>query len=690
MGRLEHVEAVEALQQMNVKLESENENLKREIDKLKMLGANPESLLDSTGGCSTDTEKQLEKVQVENVRLLQQIVGFKHMDYRRSSIGLPSENELITGLQEDNNTLSLALSTLQKTLKQKEKDLQEVEVRSRYEKHSLSTQNNKLSRQIRELQAEVVLMQAKEPEVMHRIERVKVEVESEELKNDITVFKHESARKDEQLDQLRQEKAALESKIELFIAEKMDLQQSFLEEIEALEHSRESAVDDMRRQKEAEMTHLQTSHSQMCRSVVTLKTQFDELKTSYVHLVKQVKQFPNVISKTINILRSEAVQAIEGVTQHNKELVKKYLREMHLRKKYHNELVELKGNIRVFCRVRPWIKEDGVSQQTEMTISFDPDDDGLIYVTNKGRIQTFEVDRVFTSKSTQIEVFDEVKALVTSCIDGFNVCIFAYGQTGSGKTYTMEGPPGDAGINQRAIQELFKEISERGSDWDYSISVSVLEIYNEAIRDLLSEDSTYKLEVKLNPEGGYHVPGLVCVQVNSVEDVNKVFSVGQQNRVTATTNMNEHSSRSHALLCITVTGINKTTNTKSIGKLNLVDLAGSERVSKSGADGTRLKEAQSINKSLSCLGDVIHALRCRQNHIPYRNSKLTFLLQDSLGGDSKTLMIVQVAPVAVNVGETVCSLAFAQRVRTIELGAATRRIENGDLNEVNRFKGRKM
>eukprot|EP00057_Strongylocentrotus_purpuratus_P003191 XP_003726132.1 PREDICTED: kinesin-like protein KIFC3 [Strongylocentrotus purpuratus] len=145
--------------------------------------------------------------------------------------------------------------------------------------------------------------------------------------------------------------------------------------------------------------------------------------------------------------------------------------------------------------------------------------------------------------------------------------------------------------------------------------------------------------------------------------------------------MNEHSSRSHALLCVNILGKNKASGKRTKGKLNLVDLAGSERVNKSGSstDTQRLKEAQSINKSLSALGDVIQALRAKQGHIPYRNSKLTYLLQESLGGDSKTLMVVQVSPVAKNSGESHCSLSFAQRVRSVELGAASKRTDTAEV-----------
>jgi len=348
-----------------------------------------------------------------------------------------------------------------------------------------------------------------------------------------------------------------------------------------------------------------------------------------------------------------------------------------LRKKYHNELVELKGNIRVFCRVRPKIKIDGEEDEDDI-VNSDPDDDTQVKVFNadKGRSQTFELDRVFGQKTTQEQIFQEVSSLVRSAIDGYNVCVFAYGQTGSGKTFTMEGSQSAPGINQRALQLLFEETTELSkadsTDWEYDVSASVLEIYNENIRDLLNPEQQEKLDVKMKAEGGLHVPGLLALPVTSLQQINHVFETGRRNRVVASTNMNEHSSRSHCLLCVTVKGYNTTSGASTTGRLNLVDLAGSERVAKSNADGDRLKEAQAINKSLACLGDVIHALRGKQSHVPFRNSKLTYLLQDSLGGDSKTLMIVQVSPVQKNVSETLCSLAFGQRVRCVENGPANR------------------
>ncbi|XP_046585114.1 kinesin-like protein KIFC3 isoform X1 [Haliotis rubra] len=691
LHELQQNETIQNLQQLNAKLEKENAQLHDQTTKHHH-GSDFDSSI--TGLCTTDTEKQLEKVQAENNQLTKQISGLRKLSARPSSIAFNSDNTQIQLLQEENETLRTEVSLLQDTLDQKETQQRDTEIKHRSAVMKLSTDNQALSRQLREIKAEMVALQAREPEVMHQIERVHVEVESDTLKqtlrdtedhnsqlqNKVQLLQQQTVQQGQAAVELRQEKEQLLHQLASHQSKNHELQVCMEERLAEMEAEKQLAVRTTRQETEAEMAGLRAKCLGMCEKLVSVQSSFDDVMIGYIQLQKLTKQFPTMLAQTVALLKTEMVKAVEAVSEHNKELVKKYHREMSLRKKYHNELVELKGNIRVFCRVRPCIKEDG--QQSNVVVTYDRDDDGLIYVDNKGRCQTFEMDRVFTDTSTQIEVFEEVKALVTSCIDGFNVCIFAYGQTGSGKTYTMEGPSSDPGINQRALQELFRETSEKGRDWQFTITVSVVEIYNENLRDLLNNDNGSKLEVKMNPDGGFHVPGLTQYQVATVKDVNKVFAVGQRNRATATTNMNEHSSRSHALLCVTITGVNKTTNTKTVGKLNLVDLAGSERVSKSGADGARLKEAQNINKSLSCLGDVIHALRSKQNHVPYRNSRLTYLLQDSLGGDSKTLMIVQVAPVNCNVSESTCSLNFAQRVRSVELGAASKRIEsNTDYNE---------
>ncbi|XP_069113930.1 kinesin-like protein KIFC3 isoform X2 [Argopecten irradians] len=668
-------------------LQKENRDLRDTIDKLQSGQSS------DTGPCTTDTEKQVAKLQGDNDRLQEELTDLRQV-YSQSTDMVKQSAKEYQQLDEEISKLHQKITSLEKQLEGKSEELTSLQNKHRQEQTTLRDESQATARKMRELQAELTALHAKEPEVVTKIKRVEVQTESEELKRNYAKCQEEKVALESEVNRLRSEVKEVKSQLqeacrqcEEKIEEMARLEQEtetvtheLLSEIESVKREKEEAVQSVRHDLEHELETLCIKHRHVCQHVEQLKPIMIQLVREYVLLQKQTKKFPTIIKETVSQVKKETSRAIRGLHDYNQELVKKYYREMALRKKYHNELVELKGNIRVFCRVRPKIQEDGSGVQSQSVVNYDQDDDGLVHVLNKGRSQTFEVDRVFTETSTQIEVFNEVQSLVTSCIDGYNVCIFAYGQTGSGKTYTMEGPPDDAGINQRALRELFRETSSRGCDWTYKITVTVLEIYNEVIRDLLTptDDTTTKLDIKMNTDGQLYVPGLCIKQVKSVEDVNKVFAMGQKNRATATTNMNEHSSRSHALLCVTVSGVNKTTNVQSTGKLNLVDLAGSERVSKSGADGTRLKEAQSINKSLSSLGDVIHALRSKQSHVPYRNSRLTYLLQDSLGGDSKTLMIVQVAPVEKNLSETVCSLNFAQRVRTVELGQASRRVENGD------------
>eukprot|EP00054_Salpingoeca_dolichothecata_P013803 m.77257 g.77257 ORF g.77257 m.77257 type:complete len:924 (+) comp20666_c1_seq1:99-2870(+) len=408
----------------------------------------------------------------------------------------------------------------------------------------------------------------------------------------------------------------------------------------------------------------------------TLKT----LSSAYKSLRKEARALQGEIGPVAKQCKRDLIKMLADVDKQYKEMLRKYRKEMTLRKKLHNELVDLKGNIRVYGRIRPTISEDGDGPDSKLVINASKEDDQLIEVLNKGRDSTYELDTVFGPSSTQEQVFGEVRDLIVSVIDGFNVCIFAYGQTGSGKTFTMEGTEANPGLNRRALSELFHVCEEKKGDWSYEIEVSVMEIYNEKLRDLLSENPKNSLDIK-HGKSGPQVPGLSRQPVQNVQDVREKFDQAKALRATSSTKMNDLSSRSHAILVVYVTGTNLSTGTTSRGKLNLIDLAGSERVGKSGAldDSVRLKEANNINKSLSCLGDVIHALGAKQKHIPYRNSKLTHLLQDSLGGSAKTLMVVQIAPVEKNVSESVCSLNFAKRVRAVELGSAKKTTDSAEV-----------
>ncbi|NP_001093615.1 kinesin-like protein KIF3B [Danio rerio] len=287
--------------------------------------------------------------------------------------------------------------------------------------------------------------------------------------------------------------------------------------------------------------------------------------------------------------------------------------------------------------------------------------------------KVFTFDSVYDWNSKQMELYDETfRPLVDSVLFGFNGTIFAYGQTGTGKTYTMEGVRNDPerrGVIPNSFEHIFTHIS-CSQNQQYLVRASYLEIYQEEIRDLLSKDQARRLELKERPDTGVYVKDLSSFVTKSVREIEHVMNVGNQNRSVGATNMNEHSSRSHAIFVITIECSELGPDGENhirVGKLNLVDLAGSERQTKTGAQGERLKEATKINLSLSALGNVISALvDGRSTHIPYRDSKLTRLLQDSLGGNARTVMVANIGPASYNVEETLTTLRYANRAKNIK------------------------
>ncbi|KAJ9551289.1 hypothetical protein OSB04_015334 [Centaurea solstitialis] len=364
-----------------------------------------------------------------------------------------------------------------------------------------------------------------------------------------------------------------------------------------------------------------------------------------------------------------------------------------LRKKLHNTILELKGNIRVFCRVRPLLYDDAADTETK-SVYFPTTTEALgrgVELLQNGQKHSFTFDKVFVPESSQEDVFEEVSQLVQSALDGYKVCIFAYGQTGSGKTHTMMGTPGnydEKGLIPRSLEQIFESRQMlQNQGWKYEMQVSMLEIYNETIRDLLStnrssppESGTKQHTIKHDANGNTHVSDLTIVDVRSSREVSYLLSRAAQSRSVGKTQMNEQSSRSHFVFTLRIVGVNESMDQQVQGVLNLIDLAGSERLSKSGSTGDRLKETQAINKSLSSLSDVIFALAKKEEHVPFRNSKLTYLLQPCLGGDSKTLMVVNVSPAPSSINESLCSLRFAARVNACEIGTPRRQMSARQLD----------
>ncbi|XP_047325615.1 kinesin-like protein KIN-14J [Impatiens glandulifera] len=407
----------------------------------------------------------------------------------------------------------------------------------------------------------------------------------------------------------------------------------------------------------------------------------EDLKLSSEQLKQEVLKTKRIYLEEFNHLGMN----LKGLT----EAAESYHVVLAENRKLYNEVQDLKGNIRVYCRVRPFL----AGQSKKLTTIEYIGENGELVVTNplkqvKDGHRLFKFNKVFGPATTQEEVFLDTQPLIRSVLDGYNVCIFAYGQTGSGKTYTMSGPnissKEDWGVNYRALSDLFGLSQTRRNSITYEVSVQMVEIYNEQVRDLLSNEASQKrLGIwSTSQPNGYAVPDATIHLVKSSEDVMELMYIGQMNRAVGATALNERSSRSHSILTVHVRGVDLESDAILRGSLHLVDLAGSERVDRSEATGDRLKEAQHINKSLSALGDVIFALAQKNSHVPYRNSKLTQVLQSSLGGQAKTLMFVQLNPDADSHSETVSTLKFAERVSGVELGAAKSHKEGRGLREL--------
>ncbi|KAF1956971.1 kinesin-domain-containing protein [Byssothecium circinans] len=326
------------------------------------------------------------------------------------------------------------------------------------------------------------------------------------------------------------------------------------------------------------------------------------------------------------------------------------------------------NTIKVVARFRPQNKVE-IASGGEPIVEFKDDD--TCTIQSKEASGSFTFDRVFDMTSRQNDVFDySIRPTVDDILNGYNGTVFAYGQTGAGKSYTMMGTSIDdeegKGIIPRIVEQIFASIMASPSSIEYTVRVSYMEIYMERIRDLLVPQHD-NLPVHEEKNKGVYVKGLLEVYVASVEEVYEVMRRGGEARAVAATNMNAESSRSHSIFVITVSQKNTETGSQKTGQLFMVDLAGSEKVGKTGASGQTLEEAKKINKSLSALGMVINALTDgKSSHIPYRDSKLTRILQESLGGNSRTTLIINCSPSSYNDVETVGTLRFGMRAKSIK------------------------
>lgn len=623
-------------------------------------------------------------------------------------------NETIASLEDREGGRNLASKEEVDDLKEKLEASEERWKVLAEEKHALETNLCEKQSALSSLELEVERSSTKLKEALRRIESTEIELDSrvseirrlnrekettlaekqktEELMKEKNISVLEERKKTEAL----QDKVAeLEKKSETIRAEAENKLHTFAIEVgaklEALEKERdalrssESTVKadlDLRTQ---EIDHLKQAVSLQESKISTMSCakMEQDLKIESLHVdASKANQQIAELKKTIESQSNELV-----------ELEKQAREDAAMRRKLHNEVQELKGNIRVFCRVRPLLKHELEKDGAELASNmFQYNEKGQGIIANSyGKDEKsmnrypFRFDKVFDAQSTQDAVFEEISQLVQSALDGYRVCIFAYGQTGSGKTHTMLGDNGGQGANlgmiPRSVRQIFDSARVLEKDgWRFSLRASFLEIYNETVRDLLVDSSTVsKQKVKDDYKIIYNhesklseVHGLTVETVENGEQVQRLINKSMKNRATAATKANERSSRSHSVFRLYIDGENMRTGQIVSGLLNLIDLAGSERLAQSKAEGDRLRETRHINKSLSALGTVITSLANSEKHIPYRNSKLTYLLQDSLGGDSKALMFVNVSHALESFNESLCSLRFAAKVNSCHVGTAKR------------------
>lgn len=374
-----------------------------------------------------------------------------------------------------------------------------------------------------------------------------------------------------------------------------------------------------------------------------------------------IEKYNNAIQENIYFLNS--IKELRGKLEKHERTIEEYENQVHnlnevnfMLKQKERELkhviLRLKGSIRVLCRIRPSTSRLNIRHN-----------DTNIFINDK----SFTMNHIFGQESSQKEVFHEIKPEIECIFEGYNVCIFAYGQTGSGKTYTMEGSDSDRGLIFRSfdeIERMSREMAEAGNNIRFKIKY--IEIYNEVIKDLINSG----IVTIIHDQNSIRMKNCHEVVTSDISEARDVIRNAMEKRSTGATQANATSSRSHAVFILKI--FSEKENEKRQGSLCLIDLAGSERLSKSKAENERLKETQFINKSLSALGNVISAIKRQDKHVPFRDSKLTHLMQEYLSENSRTSMIVNIDP--DNLDETVCSLRFACKVSECNLGSSNRNI----------------
>lgn len=654
------------------KEEDKNIKLDQEISDLRKINFSSDKV--KAKDIDREMEKQLNALMNENEDLKEQNTQLskKVQPTKRLEVKLDKKDKEIEKLHQK----------IEK-LEDKNDQLQNIDMGPPKKSKKKGGASTAEARQLKDKDKLISKLKSKLEKLEDRVETLNITAETrkEEIRNLHTINKEQ----DRELKAFKGDLAAAEKSKDRSIKKNEKIRDKEAKEAAARKQELEKKLEVSKGKMSAENERLKQEFQDMKAELeqrlkvlkdqsTVLNTQLDEAEQGIKQRDKEIKK----LEKTIEGMKEQVGDAENLMAEHKsvkkqlKEITNefgvievKYKEEVKKRKKLHNMIEDMKGKIRVFARARPMSsKEQKAGHTQEVTFP----DEMTICVNTKNGLKKYNFDNCFGPDSTQEEVFDESVTLVQSAIDGFNVCCFAYGQTGSGKTFTIQGDAKNPGLTPRIFEELFT-ILDSMDNFEVSLSCYMVELYLENLKDLLKPKKAAEvpLEIKKNAHGMVVVEGAHEIPIESLSQANKIFEFGLDNRKTASTNMNATSSRSHLVFSIVINSRNKQTGQRTVGKLSLVDLAGSERVSKTGADKERLKEALAINKSLSALGNVISALGDgKKKHVPYRDNKLTMLMEDSLGGNAKTLMFVNVSPASYNTDETNTSLTYAKRVKNIK------------------------
>eukprot|EP00043_Microstomoeca_roanoka_P012365 m.119595 g.119595 ORF g.119595 m.119595 type:complete len:837 (-) comp15473_c1_seq2:56-2566(-) len=584
---------------------------------------------------------------------------------------------------QDESTHLALVQTLENQLQQHEEQRQQLQNKLA----SLQRDNEESTSLIKHLQARLVEYEQAEPVMMAKDLQTKVStlsdnvLERDERLHDLQK-KYDDAREQNQqlsaevrrLEELTRDKESIEERLQTVEAE-LELSQQALkltrEELDAISAKYSTASQDSTELQERAAS-LETTVAQKDADITALMAEIEKLNEEAEQHLAEKEQLEHL--RASSKARDKSLREREDFCE---QIMTRFKDEQKRRRALHNQLMELQGNIRVHCRIRPLLSDENDKDTARIVV--EPLDLQTLRAEIKpGDLREFEFDRVHGPDATNESVFYELQTLITSFIDGYNVCIMAYGQTGSGKTHTMLGAGASSavrckdGIVFRAVDEVFKLTAERQTEYYHSLSVSVAEIYNNKIRDLLGEDFEGSHEVIVGSAGDADVPTLIKAPVHDADSVLDLVNRGMRFRAERTTDLNERSSRSHLIVTISCESRSKVDNSCLLSRLHMVDLAGSENNKMAKQHGDGLREASNINKSLSALGDVMAALDLRKSnpkrHIPYRNSKLTLMLKDAIGGNAKTLLLACASPTFAFSAETINTLRFGQRARNVQKG----------------------